>query len=96
MKEWKDFAEVKVARRSALASHSPASARSLRLCLVINISPSVLINDPLRYARAATLMTQGCTFKNRAAVWGRLTAGLATNRTSTRIEVTLLANRDST
>lgn len=53
----RDLAEVKVARpRSRLAALNC-------FAVVINIPPSVLISDLLRYLRAVTLMTQRCALK---------------------------------
>lgn len=42
----------------------------LLTCVVINISPSVLISGSLRYLRAVTLMAQRCTLKNKSCSRG--------------------------
>jgi len=74
--EFVSWDERVISRRSRLRADvfhlaSACCADLFSRCFVINISPSVFINDPLRYLQAVTLTTQRCALKNRAA---RLTA----------------------
>lgn len=71
----RDIAEVKVVELMCLALLSAGSADLFCRCSVINIPPSLLINDPLRYFRVVTLMTQRCSLKKQSRSRGeRLTA----------------------
>ena len=77
----RDIMEVKVVELMCLALLSAGSADLFCRCSVINIPPSLLINDPLRYFRVVTLMTQRCSLKNRAAVRAKTDSCLAMNHT---------------